>query len=284
MQEDSLRIAVLVTSYNRVNVTLRCLGLLLEGFAGLDTVAAEVFLVDDKSPDGTGDKVRECFNSVHVIEGTGQLFWNGGMCLAFAKTMGEAFDAYLLFNDDSAVHPERVTRFISDFVRLNQVSPAILVGPMTSVDGKPTYAGFRRVHRLRPLSFAQVLPNGALQRVDAFNGNFVLIPGAFMRRVGGLDPGYRHSYGDLDLGLMAKKEGIGVILWSQPVGVCDRNPPLSSILKGQSFYNRLKYLFLGKNHISQYIHFCWKHMPKVLFPGYVILYSVRIFFTAIKKY
>src|SRR4051794_16275211 len=96
-----MRLAVLITCFNRVETTLRGLRKLIEALDTIANLGFEVFLVDDKSPDGTGAVVKAAFPSITVIVGTGDLFWNRGMCLAFqsAQTRGP-FDCYLLFNDD----------------------------------------------------------------------------------------------------------------------------------------------------------------------------------------
>lgn len=281
MPEQKLRIAVLVTCFNRVNTTLRCLGLLIDGVAMVDDVAMKIFLVDDASPDGTGAKVRERFPEVHVIDGTGGLFWNGGMCRAYAETVDEPFDAFLMFNDDTAVEPSLIGPFLEDYRQLNATQPTILVAPMASaVTGAPTYGGYRRRHPLRPMNLERVPPTGRIETIDSFNGNFVLIPGKFMRDIGGMDPRYFHSTGDIDLSMMAKRHGVMMALWSRPLGICELNPPIQKSLQGKSFTGRLKYLFTGKMTVMDYFRFCWKHMPKYLFPLYAASHCTRLFLIA----
>src|SRR5215469_2793644 len=67
-----MRIAGLVACYNRVALTLRCLTSLFETFEHQDATL-EIFLVDDGSPDKTGEIVKQRFPQVHVITGTGSL-------------------------------------------------------------------------------------------------------------------------------------------------------------------------------------------------------------------
>ena len=76
-------IAVLLTCFNRRAKTLAALEALFKQDGAGTTFALNVFLVDDGSSDGTGDAVRGAFPQVHVIDGTGDLYWNGGMRRAF---------------------------------------------------------------------------------------------------------------------------------------------------------------------------------------------------------
>lgn len=88
-----MRIAVLMTCYNRVETTLRCLRLLFEQKGDFDV---SVFLVDDGSSDKTGERVKANFPQVNAIKGTGALYWCKGMNLAW-RTAGNDFG--MLFYD-----------------------------------------------------------------------------------------------------------------------------------------------------------------------------------------
>jgi hypothetical protein len=115
------RIAALLTCHNRREKTVECLRALrvqtLPGWNGPPTAeedrrlkivdspnsnnaahlpspisdlpspnryAIEVFLVDDGSTDGTADAVREVWPEATIIQGDGNLFWCGGMRVAWA--------------------------------------------------------------------------------------------------------------------------------------------------------------------------------------------------------
>jgi len=81
-QSQEVVIAALLTSFNRRTKTLQCLSELAKQLLPKGH-RIEVFLVDDRSSDGTGDAVRREFPSVNLIEGTGALYWCGGMRLAW---------------------------------------------------------------------------------------------------------------------------------------------------------------------------------------------------------
>ena len=78
------RLAALLTCHNRRDQTLRCLASLATAKEVVSTrVDVDTFLVDDGCSDGTAAAVRSRFPDVHVIAGTGCLFWCGGMRLAW---------------------------------------------------------------------------------------------------------------------------------------------------------------------------------------------------------
>ena len=65
-----MKIAVLMTCYNRVATTIECLRRLFKQDIS-DGYSLDVWLVDDGSPDGTGDKVKSEYPQVNVIKSKG---------------------------------------------------------------------------------------------------------------------------------------------------------------------------------------------------------------------
>ena len=103
-----MRIAVVMTVFNRRAMTLACLEALRTQQVPDGTV--DVFVVDDGSTDGTAQAVVQHHPDVRLLHGDGQLYWNGGMRLALAEAMEGDYDYYLWINDD--------TRLDDDGVRL----------------------------------------------------------------------------------------------------------------------------------------------------------------------
>ncbi len=79
----------------------------------------DVFLVDDGCTDGTGDRVLELPLATTVIKGSGSLYWNRGMALAYdsARSSKKKFDAYMLYNDDVLLN-ESFAGFVHKFAIL----------------------------------------------------------------------------------------------------------------------------------------------------------------------
>ena len=90
-------VAILMACHNRREKTMACLDALLTSDLVTDT-ALEVFLIDDGSTDGTSNAVSSLYPAVHLIAGDGNLYWNGGMRVAFAAAMHKGFYFNILVN------------------------------------------------------------------------------------------------------------------------------------------------------------------------------------------
>ena len=266
-----MRIAVLLTCHNRKSKTVCCLQHL---FAQLDLkgTSLEVYLVDDGCTDGTSEKIKELFPSVHIIKGDGSLFWNRGMCLAWEESRKDGeYDAVLWLNDDTMLYSTAL-KSILDCYSNNEGS--IIVGSMcSSKDPRTiTYGGYKNNKRVIPVE-------GDYPICETFNGNCVLIPREVSDKIGYLDSYYRHSVGDYDYALRAHKAGIKNIV-TPIVGECDRNPS-EPIWNRGSLSERFKKLYspLGNNPFETF-HYCRKtSLIKAII--YFLYIHFRVLFTFI---
>lgn len=214
----AFRLVVVMTSHNRLPMTERILRQL---FAHNDPrIDLSVVLVDDGSSDGTHEMVREHFPEVHLIRGTGDLYWARGMALAerYAWDQFGDFDYLLWLNDDCALDSNALSRLLDvSLVRTDK----IVVGPMRdSNSGRTSYGGLVR-SRWHPLRTALLPSADKIQLAHTFNGNCVLVPAFVASRVGRIDDFYQHQYADIDYGLRATKYGIEVCVVPGTVGTCD---------------------------------------------------------------
>jgi len=218
-------VAALLTCFNRREKTL---GALQAIFSQNENVPRQlsVFLVDDNSTDGTAKAVAASFPAVHLLHGTGSLFWNGGMRVAFAEAMQSDFDYYLWVNDDTHLLPEALDILLSTAEVLEQQGKAAIVVGSTfhPVHETWTYGGIRREFTWKGVRLTTVLPSAsAPQPCDTVNGNCTLIPRSVAQKVGNLDPAYRHAIGDFDYGFRARKAGFEIYVAPVYVGTCTPN-------------------------------------------------------------
>ena len=212
------RIAVLMTVHNRREKTLLCLECLFanrmpEGYS------MAVYLTDDGCTDGTAEAVSAQYPSVHVIPGSGNLYWNRGMWTAWQEAAKADFDFYLWLNDDTFLYDHA----LEDLVATAELKEdkSIVVGPTEDSDHQHvTYGGY-----VGTLAHA-VMPEltGRPVQIDFFNGNIVLVPRAVYLVLGNLDHHFRHDKGDFDYGMSAQEAGIGMMMVGKSLGECDLHP------------------------------------------------------------
>lgn len=218
---DYKRLAVLMTCYNRCNTTLVCLQALYK-----QNTIFDVYLVDDGSSDGTSDAVRANYPAVKILKGTGNLFWVGGMRLAFAEALKENYDYYLWLNDDTILDPNVLSKLFAthnDLIEKGFPHSIIVGSTRDAITGKPTYGGAVRSKHWYSNKYEFLQPSQEIQECDTMYGNCILIPRSVAQKVGNLDPAFIHSLGDLDYGLRARKLGCSV--WVAPgfIGTCSKN-------------------------------------------------------------
>lgn len=219
------RLAALLTCHNRSAKTLASLTTLFNQEHN-NPVSIDVYLVDDGSTDDTAKAVSQRFPQVQILQGTGNLFWNGGMRIAFAQALQHDYDYYLWLNDDTVLFPNalKTLRATAQSLQQQGETQAIIAGSTCDPQTKAlTYGGVVRRSRWRPLKFDLVEPTKEVKRCDTINGNCVLIPRSVVQVVGNLDPAFTHYAGDWDYGLRASQQGCTI--WVAPgyVGTCSQN-------------------------------------------------------------
>jgi len=204
------KIAVLLTCFNRKSTTLRCLERLF-----ILNHDVDVYLVDDNSTDGTSLAIEDQFPQVNIIKGSGNLFWNRGMHLAWMHAEEKEYSHFLWLNDDVILYDNSFSEIL-DCSRLFN-DGAIISGIIESHDGgEILYGGTDKNKKILKISSdPQIIRN--------MNGNVVLIPISVFNILGNLDPVFHHDLGDVDYGLRAARCGVGVYSTRVAIGSGDKN-------------------------------------------------------------
>lgn len=259
------RIAVLITCHNRKEKTIKCLSHLFEQVGINEDFELNVFLVDDKCTDGTSDSVKEIFPQVNIIEGTGSLYWNRGMHLAW-KTARNFYDFshFLWLNDDTMLHDNAIKELL--YCESITKGGAIICGVVCSaITNTYTYGG-------KTFEGKDIIPNGDVQYCQILNGNCVLVNKNITDKIGILDPVYPHAIGDHDYGFKTIRGGFSIAITRCFIGNCENNPKLPKwCYSSTPLFDRLNALYspLGYSH-----------------PKYFFIYEYRYYglMTAIKHY
>lgn len=278
-----MKIAVLVTCFNRRSITVPNLIKLDRSIRNLPAIEATFFVADDASSDGTFDALKHALPELQVIRTPGDCFWTGGMNFAYRCALASRiqFDGYLLFNDDVLVDELAVSEFFESYRNLIPEQCSALVGATIEPGGdckNVSYSGFVRKSRLRPRGVARVIPReGELLALEMPNANFMVINSKDFDSLGGLDGGYIHGHADIDLGLRLLEKRKKILLFGRPIGECASNQPLRQRLRSLPISGRFALLAGPKYSNHDFYRFCRKHYPILLFPMVVIIGTVKKF-------
>ena len=233
-----MRIAVLLTCYNRCKKTQRCLESLVEALRVYNkcerddkAISIEIYLTDDGCTDGTAEAARMSVNDVcpiHIIQGKGDLCWAGGMRLCWREAIKRHsdWDYYLLLNDDVELLPQLFKELLKalDYSRSNFGKVGLVSGTTCSIDKatEMTYGGYVWKNKLFA-TYQRVIPYGEPQICDLTNANVLLVPKTVVDKIGIFYEGYRHGKADFDYSNKARKAGIPVVITASFCGKCDHD-------------------------------------------------------------
>lgn len=226
--ESRVVVAVALASFNRRDITLRCLETLFAQANAQNNWTISVYLTDDASVDGTSAAIRNAFPDVHLLQGTGNLFWGGGMALAMTAALATRPDFLLMLNDDVELENDAISVALAEYQAACQMAKnpmQAIVGAVTDpVSGEMSYSGFKRTHRRNPSKLVRVPPDlNRLIACDTVNGNFVLLPRAITEKLGSVDATFVQQLGDIDYGYRIIRLGGGIWIARKPVGTCAVN-------------------------------------------------------------
>jgi GT2 family glycosyltransferase len=227
MNDSNLNVTALLTCHNRKVKTLACIEGLLAQELDLDWTL-HLIVVDDGSTDGTVDAIHANFPQVEVIQGSGDLYWNGGMRAAWAAALAHApiTPRYFLWVNDDLVLLRGALRTLlacAEQVRGTANQPVIAVGNIKSSSGVQSYGAVEFPYVFRRLTPRFIYSDVGACQAESMNGNLVAISSEAYRLVGDLDPVYIHTMADFDYGLRAHRIGIPIVVPPGYLGVCDRN-------------------------------------------------------------
>lgn len=221
------KLAVLVTCHNRRDTTERGLSSLLAQSALLrEDLELRVFLVDDGSSDGTGAMASALDPRIDVIQGSGDLFWCGGMALAHRTARAWAPDLYLWLNDDIILYPDTLELLLStqvDLVASGCGSPVVGGTIWDEAHARRFGGGGILTKRLFSYKIEGRLPQDRPERVNCIAGSLLLVPAPLLDTIDPFTDSYHHGRADLEFAFQAEAQGASV--WLVPGYVADGNKP-----------------------------------------------------------
>lgn len=274
-------IAVLLTCHNRKTKTIACLSSLFQADIPSE-YQLDVFLTDDGSTDGTGEAIKELFPQVQVIRGDGNLFWAGGMRLAWEKAMKEkSYDAYLLINDDVELCPGFFLNLLeAEAYSLAETGkPGIYSGAtVDKTSEEVTYGGSRVSNYLLVVRLNMLTPEERPQECEITNANVLWVSKEVVAEIGIFDYRFTHGIADYDYSLQATEKKIPVLLAPGVCGVCDDDHRKNWRSSQYPLKERIAYLKSPKGlACNEYMYYIRKHFPMFIPYSFVMLWMKTLF-------
>lgn len=280
-------IAVLVTCHNRKEKTIKCLKSLYKAIDKFNQESSfDIFLVDDGSVDGTSEEVAKNFPKVNLIKGSGNLYWSGGMSLAWATALSANpnFDSFLLINDDVVFQED----FLFDLHKTHTYclqyfnQPGIYASSTQTFDSsKISYGGTLILKKGIKINSTKVSPSNVVVPCSLANGNILLVTKDVVNSIGILDPKYTHLFADYDYTLTASKKGIPVLVCPGVGGYCENDTRIGWLSSGTALKDRIKFLYsLNGLSYKEQLYYLKKHF-KYQLPYYFTMLWLKTLFPSI---
>lgn len=213
-----MTVLCILTCFNRKCKTENCIRKLVQHNPN---VRFTFIVVDDNSSDGTKIMLEQIKNEydVHTIDGSGNLFYSGGMRMGMQYAIDNYlnYDYLLMVNDDVDFLPSSIETMIE---QSQEQKRAVVIGATKNTSGHLSYSAIKysKGYKYRHLQIDEWQ-----QEADTFNANCVLIPYNYFVSVGPIDNYYTHSLGDFDYGLELKRHGYKMYVSRNYCGICNQN-------------------------------------------------------------
>lgn len=287
-----MKIAVILTCFNRKQKTLSCLKSLFEARDNYSPkIDLHIYLTDDGCTDGTVDAIRNTFpnENIRIIQGDGTLFWAKGMIVAWKAAMEESseWDFYLLLNDDTILLPNAFCELMNahKYSIEHFGKGGIYSGVICALDDptKMTYGGDLWVDG-KYSKTTRLEPTGEPQLCNMTNANIFMVDESVVDKIGIFYP-YEHGCADNDYTIHARKAGIPVLLTGHFCGKCDcdhrSDTEARAYLQTLSFNQRKAYFNSPLHSIKDSLTFVKRNMPArypyVLCGRLIDLYSPSLY-------
>ena len=298
-----MKIAAVLTCHNRKDKTISCLECLYNALDyynqdGETLIDLTAFITDDGCTDGTVEAIYSKFSGrkIRIIKGDGQLFWAGGMRLAWGEAVkvGYNYDFYLLLNDDTIVYKDCFKELLktNDYSLKKYKREGLYSGITCSLDDlkEITYGGSIWTSRL--LAKSKLLePSGEPQLCDMANANILLVSKDVVNEIGILYKGYRHAEADYDYSINARKKKFPVLVTSSVCGKCNDDhgsrEDNGRKICAMSFRERISFFRNPLHSNGDYLLFIRRNAPlryPIVFVGRCLnIVSPHIYYRFLKK-
>lgn len=215
-----MKIAVVLTCFNRCEKTKKCILSLINGNP---SVYFTFYVVNDASTDSTEEELKSInakYHNIIIINTPGGLFYSKGMRkgMEYLNNSNDTSDYVLLVNDDVEFNDQAIQKLISES---KEKDNSVIVGATCDNNGFFTYGGVKKIKHSVGIKYISNKDSDI--PCDSFNANCVLIPWKHYASCPPMDGYYAHAAGDFDYGFDMHRHGAKIYTSSFFVGTCNRN-------------------------------------------------------------
>ena len=247
--EKKIRVELIAPVYNRCETTLQA----LRSLEKIDRTNLDVhtIIVDDASPDKTGEAVKKAFPAVQVVMGDGTLHYAAGTNRGISAALEHNPDYILTMNDDAIYHEQ----FLQRLIKTSEKNSRSIVGALLLLWDEPhkvfqvdfkwntLKGGWQQEHDLTAFDF----PDAAFE-VEGMAGNCVLYPVEAIRECGLMDEEkFPHGWGDIQYLVRMRKKGWKLLIEPKSYVWCEPNTYPESLHKLKKS-EILRVLFKNRKH------------------------------------
>lgn len=221
------RVVVVVLNWCRESDTVAC----LQSVLASDHDGVTPLLVDNGSPDGSGERLHRAFPEVAYLQTGENLGFSGGNNRGIAWALERGADFVLVLNNDAVLAPDCISRLVAAAratPRVGAVTPKILAFDAPEriwyAGGDASLVRLAGRHRRAGERDDAAKDPAAPEPVSFVTGCCLLLTPAALDAVGGFDESYFAYVEDLDLSLRLERAGFAALY--EPRARClHRVPP-----------------------------------------------------------
>jgi hypothetical protein len=206
------KIFTVILTYNHYEDTHDC----LESVFGIDYPDLQIVVADNGSSDGTPERLRQDFPSVHLIENGQNIGVPAGYNVGFQYALEQGADYILMLNNDTVVPPEIIKELLAvgqDDPKTGIIMPKVLYH---GSDDKVWSSGGR--YRAFPPAILMTDTRKDYQDrtrlIEYAPGCGLLIHRQAFEKAGLFDPGYFFLWDDWDFSERVRAHGLNI--WYAP--------------------------------------------------------------------
>lgn len=250
MQNEFPLVGIVLLNWNGYDHTKAC----LESLQALDYPRYRVYVVDNHSSDGSGDKLAQSFTAIQYIQNEANLGFAGGVNRGIEAAVKICDYIWLLNNDAKIENCCALTELVAACRANPQIGAAgsIIVG----TDGHIQFSG-ARISYPRLIGKHEVQPVDSVRETDYVTGCSMLVPASVYRECGLIDEKYFLYYEDADFCYKLKQKGyICVVVPTSRIvhelgGTSKKNPRLN-----YTYYNLRNRLLFASSWLKGF-SFLW---------------------------